>query len=693
MATGKSGSLELTGTKGFIVRVEWSETYDVGTNKSNVSIDSLSVKSTRYSSAYYPSGTITINGTTAITFDSRLGTHAVYATTSGFSPVAANGDNDPAPWSVSGIAHNSDGSKSVTIAVNITGYTISGGSGSGWSVDGSKVITLTTIPRKSTLSVANGTLGTAQTLTVTKQATGFTHTITAKCGSASTTVCTKSASTSVSFTPPIAWASQNTTGTTVSVTYTIETFNGSTSIGSNSYTKTCSIPASVKPSCELTVTDPTGYADEYGGYLKGLSKFKVVISATKAYDSAIASYKTTANGSTYTASSFTTGALSNSGTLTINSTVTDKRGRTGTASESIIVLNYDKPLITELSVHRCNQDGTANDQGEYVQVIFSSSVTPLSNKNQAAYTIEYKKTTDSTYHVVCMADYANNYSVSNASYIFAADSGSSYNVRVTVTDNFETSLKVTSASTGFTIMHWLASGLGMAIGKVAELTGVLDIGFKTRFFGGILHPVLEPETDLDDVRTPNTYVGADISRNNYGNCPLTSGTFTLEVVGMGEEGQVKQRLTYCHKTSAKAWERIYYGSSWGEWICVSDFDGQLLWSGVYYMTGSQTATLSEPISKQRSGIVLVFSRYSSDTAQNYHFQTFFVPKLQIANHTGCGHTFMMTTDGSFGLFAAKYLYINDATIVGNEINNTSGTGACGITYDNAGFVLRYVIGV
>ena len=650
---------------------------DVTKNTSNVTVKvTASCTGGSYNALGTSSGSITIDGTK-------------YS----FSGISYN-TGGKSSWSgvvmtkTVNVSHNSDGTKTLSCSATFDTRVPSSGV---QSCSGSK--TLTTIPRKSTLSVSNGTLGTAQTLTVTRQSTSFMHTITAKCGTVSATICTKSTSTSISFTPPLSWASQNTTGTSVSVTYTITTYNGSTSIGSNSYTKTCSIPASVKPSVTIAVTDSTGYANTYGGYLKGLSKFKVVVTATPAYGSAIASYKTTANGSNYTASSFTTGSLSSSGTLTVNTTVTDKRGRTGTASQSLTVLNYSKPLITALSVHRCDEDGTANDQGEYVQVVFSSSVTSLNNKNSATYKLEYKKTSESAYTTISLTDYANNYAVSNASYIFPADSGSSYNVRVIVTDNFDSGSKATSASTGFTIMHWLASGLGMAIGKVAELTGVLDIGFKTRFFGGILHPVLEPETDLNDVRTPNTYVGADISRNNYGNCPLTSGTFTLEVVGMGEDGQVKQRLTYCHKTLAKAWERIYYAESWGEWICVSDFDGHLLWSGAYYMTASHTITLSEPISKQRSGIVLVFSRYSSSTAQDYHFQTFFVPKMQIANHVGCGHTFMLTTDGSFSLFASKYLYINDATIVGNNNNTASGTGACGITYDNSGFVLRYVIGV
>lgn len=126
-----------------------------------------------------------------------------------------------------------------------------------------------------------------------------------------------------------------------------------------------------------------------------------------------------------------------------------------------------------------------------------------------------------------------------------------------------------------------------------------------------------------------------------------------------------------------------------------EFSGsnKVLWSGGSYMSASQTATLSEAISKQANGIVLVFSRYSASTAQNYHFSMHYIPKAQISNHGSCGHLFMLSTDGTFSLFAAKYLYIHDSKIVGNDINTETGTGGCGITYTNGGFVLRYVIGV
>ena len=131
-------------------------------------------------------------------------------------------------------------------------------------------------------------------------------------------------------------------------------------------------------------------------------------------------------------------------------------------------------------------------------------------------------------------------------------------------------------------------------------------------------------------------------------------------------------------------------------ITINGFNfakNKVLWSGEMYMSASQSAALSEAVSAQTNGIVLVFSRYSSGVAQNYHFNTHFIPKSQVSKHAGTGHIILLSSDGSFGLFASKYLYINNTSIAGNDINTTAGTGACNIKYDNKAYVLRYVIGV
>ncbi len=470
--------------------------------------------------------------------------------------------------------------------------------------------TTITVVDKSTLTVANGTLGTAQTVSLTKGHSTFKHQITYLCGSYSGYVAgsasTFTTGTSASWTPPLSMANENTTGTSVSVNVYLLTYTSNgTKVGEVKKTITCSIPSSVKPSCSVSVTDSLGYADTYGGFLKGLSKFKVVVTPTLAYSSAIASYSTTANGATYTSASFTTGALNSSGTLTVNSTVKDKRGRSGSASVNLTVLDYTAPTISKLTVGRCNSDGTANEKGDHVKVIFSGSVKNLNNKNSASYVLKYKKTTESSYTTKTFTEYANTYSVSNATFIFAADTGASYNVSLSIKDDLKTTTESTTASTAFTLMHFSAGGTGMGIGKIAEAENLLDIGVPVSFREG--------------------------------------------------------------------------------------FVDNILWTGAWYMNASQTISLSQSVQKQRSGIALVFSAYEDGEAKDYHFATFFVPKYVVANKEGLGHTFSLIV-GNFAYIGTKYLYISNDKIVGNDTNVATGTNN-GVTYANNHWVLRYVIGV
>lgn len=473
------------------------------------------------------------------------------------------------------VSHKSDGSKTLSCSASYTSGVSSG------TVAASCSVVLATIPRKSSLSASNGTLNTAQTLTVTRKSSSFTHTITYKCGSASGTICTKSSSTSISWTPPLSLANQNTTGTSVSVTFTITTYNGSTSIGSNTKTISCAIPSSVKPSCSLTVTDSVGYADKYGGYIKGLSKLKVTVTPTTSYGSAIASYKTTANGSTYTAASFTTGVLKSSGSLAVNTTVTDKRGRSGTASKTLTALNYVAPNISGLTVHRCDSDGADNIQGEYIKVQFNGIVTALNNKNTATYAVKYKKTSESAYTTVSLTDLQDNYSVSNATYIFAADTGASYDVILTAVDDFKTTTKTTSVSTAFTLLHWKANGRGMGIGKVSEVDDTLEVGLKLwSAFGHVIASPVEliEGQDLDVLLDPGFYIiGTTTVSTTILNKPpwvaSSNGTAFIEVFAMGNGLQKCQRYHQCSKDQQFVFQRIYYTNAWGEWMIVGGCTG------------------------------------------------------------------------------------------------------------------------
>ncbi len=459
MAT--SGSFNTSDYEGRYLIFSWSETSKSITG--NTTTISWTLKGAGGTSTYRSCQNITVKIDGEVVFEHLKATDGSIKLYDG--TVVASGNYT--------FTHDDDGSRTFEAYAEAGIYV--------WAVNctGSSTFTLDPIERESKLSADNGTLGISQEITVTRYNTSFTHTITYTCGNTSGTIVDKSSSTSISWIPPLSLASQNTTGTSVSVTLKIQTYSDSTVIGNaSSKTVTMTIPASVKPSCTVSVSDATGYEAKYGSYIKGLSCLQVTITPTATYGASIVSYKAVANGSTYTSDSFTTGVLLTSGTSTVTATVTDARARTSDqASASITgILEYTAPAISSLTVHRCRSNGTLDDQGEYAMVTFSATVTSLNDKNGAEYILHYKKTTDADYTGVALDDLYGTYSVSNYSYIFPADEASSYDVKIAVEDDLYGTTRSTTVSTSFTLLHFNSNGTGIGIGKISERSNAVEFG-------------------------------------------------------------------------------------------------------------------------------------------------------------------------------------------------------------------------
>ncbi len=105
--------------------------------------------------------------------------------------------------------------------------------------------------------------------------------------------------------------------------------------------------------------------------------------------------------------------------------------------------------------------------------------------------------------------------------------------------------------------------------------------------------------------------------------------------------------------------------------------------GGLYMNGTQSITLSQGVSAQNTGIVLVWSRYDGG-AKNYGWVTHFIPKALVASHSGTGFDCPLCATNNPTVSGGKYVYIDNTTIKGNDYNNKG---------NNAKWVLRQVIGV
>lgn len=546
-----SGKFSGSYNNNYDCELRWSATQSITNNTSTIKAQWYMIKTQNYDS-YNNTGdskvVLNIGGTTYtkyINFDFRdkaVGTTVLLAT---YSKT---------------ISHNSDGTKSVNISGTHT---------TGLDSLGTKTLSgtasLDTIPRASSVSASNMTMGTASTISVTKKNANFTHRVYYSFGSKSNVEITNgtTSSTSVSFTPPLSLASEIPNATSATITIRCVTYNGSTQVGSATKSVKLSVPSSVKPSVSgITLTEATsGLNAQFGAYIQGQSKISGTVNTTTAYGSAIASYRIEINGATYTSRTFTTGFLKNSGNQTIKVTVTDRRGRTSdTYSTTYNVLAYTEPKITSFNVVRYKDANTQAEDGEFVKITINGVVTGLSNKNTVALSYRHRLASQTTYTEASVS--VTNYSFTYTSGLLSGfNSNSSYIFEATLSDYFTSAITGFTLPTAFATLDILADGTGVAFGKVAEEQDCLDIGFGKTNLG--LQTYLGKRSDSQKrINFTNTVAQTDAANGAYKhNCYIYGGQKSSEVsIGVFDPQNNKRAWAYMQNR-----KRLYTEAEVFEW--------------------------------------------------------------------------------------------------------------------------------
>jgi hypothetical protein len=397
MAVGKSGSFELTGTQGITVRVFWSESYTIDSNQSVVSIDKLQVKSSSYSYVtYFPNGSISVGGAKVIEFSSVLGTHnADMVGLNTYVDVKGGGTYENPPWESGNITHNSDGSKTIAIAVDITGATISGNMGHGWRVSGSKAVELTTIPRASTItSVSNVTLGNACSVKWTPLSAAFYYKMGFQLGDwkYSTEVVHPNKTTEYTYTGltiPLEVANQlpnDPEGTMYVYLHTFSDSAGTKQIGdTSSATFKVTVPDDefTKPLVAMELSAVNSLPEQFSGlFVQGYSKVGITPSAEGQYGASIQSFSMRVGGVSYgEAEDYTSDYFSTHGIFNVACYATDSRGYTGETSRDIIVIPYRDPHLENVSATRCDANGNENESGTYLKIRAKRSYALVESRN------------------------------------------------------------------------------------------------------------------------------------------------------------------------------------------------------------------------------------------------------------------------------------------------------------------------
>ena len=517
-----SGSFNTSGYSGRYLTFAWTEkSQDPATNKTVIA---WTLKGAGGDSTWYKAGNfkVVIAGVTVYSSTTRIELSN--------GTLVASGEYT--------FVHNADGSKSFTASAEAGIYTTA------VNCTGSGSFTLDVIPRASQPSLVTwpettndvGDFGETFSIHMNRAASAFTHTVRYEYGKRSGTIAT-GVTTGTTWAVPLEFMNDIPNATSASGRIYVDTYSGSTKVGTKYTGFTVTVPASVKPSCSMTLEDIAGVDDIYGSPVQGLSKIKITVNTTPAYSSPIASYVIAANGVTYTGATATTEALKAAGSSPITVTVKDKRGRSNTASYTMNVQAYAFPRLTQLTVRRCDADGTENEQGEYIRAAFSAAITSLSSKNTAAYKLRYKKSTATSFTEVALSALANVYTVNEGVHIFAADSSSSYDVEVVATDRHGSTTRATSASTAFTLMNWGADGTSMGIGKVAEKANTLQIGLDVEFLGKVSGAIFDAIYPVGSIylaynhTNPSTLFGGTWTRMTDGFLWASRATDTIGQTG------------------------------------------------------------------------------------------------------------------------------------------------------------------
>lgn len=378
------------------------------------------------------------------------------------------------------ITHNTDGSKTLPLSC-----TFNPNNGYHESITVTANISLTTIPRASSVSVNAGIIGSPITINISRHSSSFKHTVRYVWGNKSGTIASN-IDTSTTWMIPLDFANEIPNSTSGTGTIYVDTYSAGTKTGTQSTILTASIPQNMKPTLSnVTLTDANGVAR---GLLNGNNFLQIVSDIQVGFNGASGAYGSTITGyraeivnknNVVTENGGRLGMMNFNGSATIRASVVDSRGRRSDARDiTINVIEYFAPSLSFSAVR-------TRESPNIIQIIRNAKIAPLmlSGKQRNNMTLTFRVAPLNT----------NNFSVDNgsASGIFTSvhtltDSAAnlagnypatkSFTVIGRLEDKFTSVEFSATVATESVIMSYDKDGR-VGVGKVAELgqPGSLDV--------------------------------------------------------------------------------------------------------------------------------------------------------------------------------------------------------------------------
>ena len=369
----------------------------------------------------------------------------------------------------------------------------------------------------------------------------------------------------------------------------------------------------------------------------------------------ISSYTMSNGGTSYTTSSGTINGVQNN---SFAFAVKDSRGNITSQSLTRTMVNYVK-LTADLSVKMTVAgEATLKCTGNYFNSSFGSQ------SNTLTFRYRYKELNGSygDWVTATPSKSGNTYSISPT--ISGLDYRKKYVFQFNVVDKLMNVNSAEMSARALPVFDWSENdfNFNVPVTSTANISAINLSGSWEGYANDLSNTMSNPTEML--VLNGTNIQKATINYNNLSNKPSINGVVL--------EG---------NKTSKDLGIDILT-------------DNQVLWGpGYYYMAANHIINLSQKVSEQKNGIVLVWQAYVDGAVQTYDFNFTFIPKWQVSVNPGRGITcFLSNSTGT--KVGTKYVYVHDDRIEGNNVNDDGATKrASGITTTNNYWVLTHVIGV
>ena len=477
------------------------------------------------------------------------------------------------------ISHDADGSKTISASASFSGsnsgyYAPITGSCSG-------TVKLTTIPRASSISIDSPSIECGKTINIngSSASKNFTHKIYATWNGKTSELTTISGTLTptFSYTIPTAWEKDLPNSTSGIATFTLETFSGSTSVGSKSVNATIKVRSSVVPSINsIKITDANSVCAGIGQIVQSQSRLKFAITYSGAQGSTVTSVSTEFEGQTYNNSSFTTGTVQGSGSISYTTTIYDSRGRSSQVSGKVTVSAYSSPSLTNVTARRANSSYTVDEaSGTYALLHFKVGFTSLTGKNVTSFYIQYRASGASSWTKINSWD--NNYTLEQdykAGNLFTSATNS-YEVAFGVKDKFmnDYSWQIFTVAPTYSLINFGKDGRSLTFfgqdGNQKDTLTVLGDIVAPMFLNKIF-PVGAVYITYDK-KNPGTFLGGTWEQFGQGRTLVGEGTGNDGSTSMSFTSENRQYGEYKHKLSVSEMPSHRHGTNDG-WDGYSAID-------------------------------------------------------------------------------------------------------------------------